>query len=263
MSEGGATLLCLDLGWAPSTRSRTAAARLTASGRIRVERLPSADDRELVERLAELLHPHALVLLDLPIDGCSRLRPAGPTVRPVDRRLARAGIPVLPSVKAGGRGQRLKRAIRKRVPDAAVQETYPFAVLRVLWALHLSGQLGAVKRRQIGTVLNEKIWRQWPPRYKRARTLGERRRALRKILGLLTHPDLGLAFDPPLPLPSARLSASEIARLSDCYDACLGLIPGLLGPDHPLVMTAADPGGGAILLLADAWLRARLRTSML
>lgn len=63
MSEGDATLLCLDLGWAPSTRSRTALARLTASGRIRVEPLPSSDDRERVERLAELLRPHALVLL--------------------------------------------------------------------------------------------------------------------------------------------------------------------------------------------------------
>jgi len=211
MSEGDAPLLCLDLGWAPSTRSRTAAALLTDSGRIRVAPLPSHDDTELADRLADLVRPHGVILLDLPIEG---LRPGGPAVRPVDRRLARAGIPVLPSAKAGVRGQQLKRVIQARAPGVTVQETYPFAVLRVLWALYISGQLGAVKRREPGPLLNEKIWRQWPPRYKRARTLGERRRALRKILELLTHPDLGLAFDPPLPLPSARLSLPFLQGLS-------------------------------------------------
>lgn len=263
MSEDDTHLLCLDLGWAPSTRSRTAAALLTRSGRIRVAPLSSHDDAELASRLARLLHPHGLILLDIPIEGCTKLRPGGPAVRPVDRRLARAGIPVLPSVKAGMRGHQLKRAIRARARDVTIQETYPFAVLRVLWALHVSGQLGAVKRRQPGELLNGKVWRQWPPRYKRAPALGERIQALKKIQGLLTHPDLGLVFDPPLPSPSEGLSSSELARLSDCYDACLGLIPGLLGTDHPLVATVADPGGGSLLLLADSWLRARLQTPML
>lgn len=263
MNEAGAAVLCLDLGWAPSTRSRTAAALLTPAGRIRVARVQSRDDRELVDRLAGLLDPGALLLLDLPVDGCTRLRPGGPAFRPVDRRLARAGIPVLPPVKAGVRGRALKRAIRARVPEATVQETYPFAVLRVLWALYLSGQLGAVRRRGTGPLLDEQVWRRWPPRYKRAPTASARFRALRQIFRLLTHSDLGLAFDPPLPQPSPRQSATDIARLSDCYDACLGLIPGLLGPGHPLVTTVSGPRGGSLLLLADSWLRARLQTRVL
>ena len=263
MSEDGAQLLCLDLGWAPSTRSRTAAALLTPAGRIRVARLASRDDSELAKRLAGLLQPRALVLLDIPIEGCAELRPGGPALRPIDRRLARAGIPVLPSLNAGVRGRELSGAIRALAPDVTVQETYPFAVLRVLWALHVSGKLGAVKRRQAGELLSSAVWRRWPPRYKRAPTRGERIRALKEIFVLLTHPDLGLAFDPALPAPLLGLSSSAIARLSDCYDACLGLIPGLLGPDHPLVATVADAGGGSLLLLADAWLRARLQSPML
>ena len=263
MSEDGAALLCLDLGWAPSTRSCTAAALLTRSGRIRVARLSSHDDAELVACLADLLEPRGLILLDIPIEGCTELRPGGPAIRAVDRRLARAGIPVLPSVKAGLRGHQLKWAIQARAPDVTIQETYPFAVLRVLWALHVQGRLGAVKTREQGPLLSEKIWRRWPPRYKRAPARSERLDALKEIFGLLIHPDLGLAFDPPLPSPSAGLSSSAIAQLSDCYDACLGLMPGLLGPHHPLVATVADPGGGSLLLLADSWLRARLRVPML
>jgi len=124
----------------------------------------------------------------------------------------------------------------------------------VLWALVRTRSLAALRAGAIdGRV--EPGWRRWPPPYKRAPTRTTRLRALARVRRILEDPALGFAFEPPLP----RLrEAGSLARLGDCYDATLALVPGLLGLGHPAVYRAGEPRRGAVLLLADAWLRRRL-----
>jgi predicted nuclease with RNAse H fold len=253
----GSRVVSVDLGWKESTRHRTAVAVLSGEGTIRVARLSLSGGAEpfvdqFARHLVGLVAPGGLLLLDIPVDGCEGLSRERPH-RGFDRRLIRAGIPLLPPYKAAGYGSRLGQAVRSLNPAVTVQETYPYAILRVLWALRRAERLGALRALEPLT-LEEAQWREWPPRYKRARRRDERRKALREIHGLLTHPDLALHFEPPLPAPDA----DPLDGVADCYDACLGLIPGFLGSDHPWVFRAGDAGGGSMLILADRALRARL-----
>ena len=244
----GARVVAVDLPWSAGHPDRTAVAVLTPAAQVSV--VPVDPSEPIPSVIARLAAPDADVLLDIPIAGCT----GEPGFRPVDRRLARAGIPILPWTAAGTRGAELARAISERLPDARVHEVYPYAVLRVLWALKATGRLGALRPGEVdGSV--EPGWAAWPPRYKRGRTRAERLRALAEVWAALTDRSLGLEFDPPLPAPDPRAS---LARLADRYDAVLALVPGLLGFAHPAVHCERDEGGGAILLLADAWLRKRL-----
>ena len=241
-------VLAADLPWSAAHPDRTRIAVLSPSGVVSV--LAVGSPRALPAVIGDLAAPDAHILLDIPIRGCT----GRDSFRPVDRRLASAGIPVLPWTGAGPRGARLARAIRRRLPDAIVDEVYPYAILRVLWALVRTRSLAALRAGAIdGRV--EPGWRRWPPPYKRAPTRTTRLRALARVRRILEDPALGLAFEPPLP----RLrEAGSLARLGDCYDATLALVPGLLGLGHPAVYRAGEPRRGAVLLLADAWLRRRL-----
>jgi hypothetical protein len=238
-------VVAADLPWSAGRPGRIRIAILLPSGAVSV--LASDGTRPLPLLIADLAAPNAHVLLDIPIRGCAR----GTAFRPVDRRLAAAGIPVLPWTAAAGRGAGLARAIRRRLPDATVDEVYPYAVLRVLWALSRTGSLAALRRGAIdGRV--EPGWRRWPPRYKRAPTRRARLHALGQVRRILEDPALGLTFEPRLP------EAGSLTGLGDCYDAALAIVPGLLGLSHPAVYRAGAPRRGAVVLLADRWLRGRL-----
>ena len=241
-------VLAADLPWSATHPDRTRVAVLSPSGVVSV--LVVGSPRALPALLADLATPDAHILLDIPIRGCT----GRDSFRPVDRRLASVGIPVLPWTGAGPRGAGLARAIRRRLPHAIVDEVYPYAILRVLWALVRTRSLAALRAGAIDGHV-EPGWRGWPPRYKRAPTRRSRLRALARVRRVLEDPALGLAFEPPLPGPR---EAGSLARLGDCYDAALALVPGLLGLDHPAVYRAGEPRRGAVLLLADAWLRGRL-----
>jgi hypothetical protein len=238
-------VVAADLPWSAGRPDRIRIAILSPSGAVSV--LAPDRTRPLPLVIADVAAPDAHVLLDIPIRGCAG---AG-AFRPIDRRLAAAGVPVLPWTAAGRRGAGLARAIRRRLPDATIDEVYPYAVLRVLWALSRTRSLAALRRGAIdGRV--EPGWGRWPPRYKRAPTRRGRLQALGQVRRLLEDPALGLAFEPKLPV------AGPLAGLGDCYDAALAIVPGLLGLDHPAVYRAGEPRRGAVLLLADAWLRERL-----
>lgn len=241
-------VVAADLPWLAAHPDRTRIAVLSPSRVVSVLSVDST--RALPSVIADLATPDAHVLLDIPIRGCT-----GPDAfRPVDRRLASAGIPVLPWTTAGGRGACLMAAIRRRLPQALVDEVYPYAILRVLWALRLTRSLAALPRGAIDGRL-EPSWSRWPPRYKRAPSVHVRLRALALVRRLLEDPALGLAFEPPLPRPR---EVGSLARLGDCYDAALAIVPGVLGLGHPAVYRAGQSARGAVLLLADAWLRKRL-----
>lgn len=241
-------VVAADLPWSAAHPDRTRIAVLSPSGVVSVLAVDST--RALPAVIADLAAPDVHVLLDIPIRGCT----GTDAFRPVDRRLARAGIPVLPWTKAGGRGAWLTAAIRRRLPQALVDEVYPYAILRVLWALRRTRSLAALRGGAIDGRL-QPGWSRWPPPYKRAPTLRARLRALALVRRLLEDPALGLAFEPPLPRPR---EAGSLGRLGDCYDAALAIVPGVLGLGHPAVFRAGESARGAVLLLADGWLRNRL-----
>ncbi|MBI4611779.1 MAG: hypothetical protein HY726_22550 [Candidatus Rokubacteria bacterium] len=258
MSEGSpASVVSVDLGWSESTRGRNAAAFLTRAGRIRFEQsLPNANPA-LAAWVRGRVAAGGTVLLDIPIGGGDHLAATGKAFREIDGALQGAGLPLYPSSRAVGRGGALSRLL----PGYRVREIYPYAILRVLWALHETGRLASAIGGSDGAWLDASAWRVLPPRYKRG-TPGVKRRGLEAIHGLLTSRALALPFELELPRPVRGVS---LAALSDLYDACLGLVPAWLAARHgmhPMVGIAAGRHGEALLLLADAWLRARLGRSV-
>src|SRR5262249_30820598 len=89
--------ISVDLPWSDGTKARTAIAAAAAHEGIVVSDGLDAERarRWIVENAAE----RAVVLLDVPIDGCDALSRSRPR-RAVDDGLARVGIPILPSYKS-------------------------------------------------------------------------------------------------------------------------------------------------------------------
>jgi hypothetical protein len=82
---------------------------------------------------------------------------------------------------------------------------------------------------------------------------------MKYLYSLLTDPDFGLKFSPPLPRPDDSLTRGELDKLGDEYDACLGAIAGIYYANgSPYAYLAGDRDSGSILLLADRWLAAKL-----
>ncbi len=247
-SEGDADVLAIDLPWSERAR-RTAIAMRTRTG-VEVEAV--RDDARLSEVVVERAARGALVLVDVPLDGCEVLSAARPR-RGVDQRFAQSGVPILPPVVAGSRGPALRARLGATRPDLVFAEIYPYAVLRVLWALRLSGrtfELSADAR----AIDLAAWWWTYPPKYKRERDLARRRRAVRQVAALLG--EAGMAGQVRT---VARATHGELDAVCDEYDALLGLVAGIAAVDRSSWSWRASTShdDGTILTISDASLRAR------
>jgi hypothetical protein len=226
-----------------------------ASGNDSVLVSDGLDGDGLVRWIVAHARHGALVVLDVPIDGCGGLSRAVPR-RPIDDGLARIGIPLLPSYKSGDLGPRLRDRLRRARPDLEIVESYPYSVLRVLWGRgELPGSSAALTAGSYARSAGRwSTWWTWPPRYKRARRTAERREALARVAGLLRA--CGPRYARLVRSPSAG-TAPPLARLSDEYDAILGLVAADAAREgSPWSWSVERPGcEGRILTIAPSWLR--------
>ena len=241
---GNADVIAIDLPW--SARKWRTAIASRSSDKIVVDAV--ADDDELVARVATLAENRALVLVDVPLDGCADLSATMPT-REIDRRFAKAGIAILPSVKSGLRGPELRARLHARRPDLRVREIYPYAVLRALWAVRAGGHAFAFD----AVADLAPYWRSLPPRYKRERDLVKRRRAVRDVADVLG------AIRGFAPRALRGASHAQLDLLCDELDAMLGLVAGIAAADRsPWSWLATVRGcAGSVLTIADGSLRGR------
>jgi len=242
----------VDLPWSRTTKSRTVIAASSQQETVLVSK--GLDGEGLQSWIREHASHAGLVLLDVPIDGCDGLCRGVPR-RAVDDRLARIGIPILPSYKSGDLGPNLRDALRDARPDLSVLEGYPYAVLRALWGI--SQEVGPPVLTASNYSVNVSPWRtwwHWPPRYKRARTVAQRRHALAQVADLLRSCGEGYAR---LVRAPALGTSRELAQLSDEYDAVLGLIAADSAlQKNPWSWQAQAPGArGSILTIGPPWLR--------
>jgi hypothetical protein len=256
-------VLAADLNWSDANH-RVAVALCHPAGRI-VVGSSGCTDQAIYNTLSGLDDDASvLVLLDVPIEGIDRLQSA--RTRPVDRALAGSGIATLPATGAGSRGPRLRSAILAESAGKPtyvdVREMYPFAIYRVLAYLHDRDRLGALAAGDLRPVLGADFTTYRHPRYKRReRDAGRRWEAIRFLYGLLTHPVLGLTWE-GLPAPERARGRAE-DELVDLYEAALGGVLGaLVLRGSPYAMHIGDAVCGEMILLADAWMSARLATRL-
>ncbi len=250
MKMGLAVALSVDLPWSTQSRGRTVIAGIDAAGSVGLVDLGCGlkTDRLLVA-LTELAGPAPLVLLDIPVEGCAGLRPGD--YRRLELRLKRLQMGVLPAGDAGMLGPELAAQIRAALPGARVLEGHPYGTLKVLNALAGAGLEPIALAGPLHTVLDQNFPGCWPPRYKRARTVTERSAACEQVKRML------LRF---FPESTAALSGPA-GGTTDALDALLGLYPAWLAQvGSPWAYLAADRSGGSILLVADAWWRARFES---
>ena len=139
-----------------------------------------------------------------------------------------------------------------------VQEIYPYAIYKFLSYLERRQLLQHIDSGKFEWLLDKDFRSKssWPPKYKRAKPREERLKAMRYLHSLLTHPAIGLRFSNPLEYPE---SSSNLARLADEYDACLGAIVGIhFANKSQYASIAGDSRWGSMLLLADQWLTEQL-----
>ncbi len=207
----------------------------------------------------EILLPGAVVGLDIPIEGCAVNDEA---FRPVERALIKVGIPLLPSAQAGSFGSEIAARIKEAVPDCRVVEVYPYAILRVLWSLLQAGEerpLQHLLRDEVVHLLDSRHWKSRPPRYKRARGRERLAHALRRASGVLESSPYGRALDDLYDDPFVLLRRTDLDRVTDAFDALLGLVAvDLLCRTSPYAKVFSVPGhAGEVVGLADAWLWGR------
>ena len=246
-----ADVISIDLPWGKNATARTAIASRSPSG---ISITAVRDDIALVWHVEQLAAENALVLLDVPLDGCALLNKSNPQ-RAVDDRFQRVGIPILPSVKSGMRGPELAKRLLEARPDLRVREIYPYAVLRVIWALH--EQELSFRFEDDATCVDLSLtWWRWPAKYKRAKTRAAKLAAMNEVAAVLSAvPGVGAAVR----APSASASVSDLAALADGYDSLLGLVAGIADVDRSSWswLAECDQGSGAIMSIADASLRRR------
>lgn len=246
------TVISIDLGWSRTNLDSTAAAWCEEGGRL-LWTAPG-DRTDILVFLERFRGKRELVLLDIPIygtDGLNRQRP----FRQLDRALMSFGIPLLPSYKAGDYGNSLAGQIRSEFPDFEVVESYPYAILRFLWAARhepacLSGPLKPV-------VDVSSFVRDWPPKYKRSRNKGERVRHMVSVLEILNlFLDIGNTGELR---PDDSMVSKQLNSLCDIYDALLGLVVGLeMAAGSQWFFPARVENDSAMMpLLLDENLRAR------
>ena len=245
-----ADVLSIDLPWKATTRHRTAVA-FRDGDTIAVVPI-AGTDIDLVAFVIETAAPGALVLIDAPLDGCDSLAP-GENFRRVDRKLSGAGIPILPSSKAGDRGPRLRSQILALRDDLEIRESYPYAVLRVLWAVQESGE--NFDFHGDASIDLSPHWKTYPPRYKRERSASACREAIEKVAETVARvPHFGTA------VPSVgALRGGALKQAVDEIDALIGLVAAIARADESAWHWCArcDEGEGSIETIADGGLRRR------
>ena len=244
-------VISIDMPWGKNTTARTAIASRSPAN---ISVTAVHDDDVLVQYVDQHAATNALVLLDVPLDGCESLSKSNPR-RGVDDRFLRIGIPILPSVKSGIRGPTIAKRLLDARPDLRVREIYPYAVLRVIWALHVQG-LSFRFEDDARRVDLSATWGTWPPKYKRAKTRAAKLVAMNEIAAVLSNlPAVGSAIR----TPSASATVSDLSSLADAYDALLGLIAGIAAVDRSSWswISECEQGCGSIVTIADTSLRRR------
>ena len=253
-------IISCDVAWNPQ-KSRNAMAVVTDSGEVRflAQRL---DDAHLMDQVCKWASgSRALVLLDVPIEGCRKL--TGPR-RPLENALQHY-MALYPAARSANRGEELKKAIMtgfRHRGSVLVKEIYPHAVYKFLWAVKQSGRLSEVTRGRRCTTLLDGAFTptQVPPGYKGHKVREERIKGLRYLRNILIR-ELGLKFTYPLGSPRACSTVVETETLADMYDACLGAVAGwYCVAGNPYAWVAGDEKQGEMLLLADAWLKKQLES---
>jgi predicted nuclease with RNAse H fold len=249
-------IISIDLPWKETKQGARALALADKEGKIKIA--SAADDDELLRIVRDSVQPSSLVLLDVPIAGTENLG-EGKYQRPVDMALLRQGIWVLPSRQARARGRELQARLNKELRGITIQEIYPYAVYKFLAYLRQKKLLSHLKQDKSSVLLDDDFRAYRPPKYKREQRREKLLANMKFLYSLLTDPDLGLRFSPPLPHPDDSLARGGLNELGDEYDACLGAIAGIhYASGSPYAYLAGEANSGSILLLADRWLAARL-----
>ena len=251
-------VVSIDLGWSKKNLKRTAEAWCRAGGSVCWTQ--PGEPFEILSFLELFRGTRTLVLLDIPVHGTSLLSPSRP-FRPLDRALASLGMPILPSCKAGNYGASLAEVILERFTGFKVVESYPYAVLRFLWAARrepscLSGPLKPV-------VDVSGFMRDWPPKYKRSTVRIEWVRHMSSVLAVTVEfLDAGIPHEL---LPEVSMGAGRLNAMCDTYDALLGLVVGLQAAPGSTWFFPASLGddGAMIPLLLDTNLREKWDSIML
>ena len=258
-------IISCDVGWKTGGK-RNAVAVATEDWKITYLR-KGLDDDQLISLVCELAEPKSLILLDIPIEGCVKLK--GPR-RPIEDALQHY-ISLYPASMAckmaPDRGKQLKEKLLKSMDSEVkrsviIKEVYPHAVYKFLWFAKEKGKLAKLQKGEWQNLLDEsfRLSKSVPPSYKR-KTKGERLKGMNELYDFLNgYP--GLIFVKSLDPPNSCYTCSDLELLADQYDACLGAIVGLYCvTSNPFALIAGDMYQGEMLLFADRWLKERLEES--
>jgi len=249
------SIISVDLPWKEGKRGRRTLAIADLDGNVKIAQ--ASDDNELLELVCESAEPESIILLDIPIDGCDNLDDKH--FRPIDKAIAHQTLPALPASKAASRGKGLKALLEKDKKRVRVYEIYPYAIYKFLAYLKREELLQRLNLDKFDTLLDEGFRIYWPPKYKRESKRDKRLGNVECLYSLLTDTNIGLNFQVPLHRPDTSCTLSELNRLCDEYDACLGAIVGIYFANYSsYACVAGDSNSGNMLLLADRWLSEQL-----
>jgi len=246
-------IISIDLPWKEDKKGHRTLAITDLYGNVKIAQ--ASEDNELLQLVRNTSEPRSIILIDIPIDGFDNL--IGEHFRPIDLAIARQGIPALPASIAGkGRGKSLKGLLEKDKNRLIVYEIYPYAIYKFLAYLQMKKSLQRLNLDKFDTLLDKGFRAFWPPKYKREKKREKRLGNMEYLYSLLMDTGIGLNFRMPLNCPEA---SSNLDRLGDEYDACLGAIAGVyFANNSSYACIAGDSKSGNILLLADQWLAAQL-----
>jgi predicted nuclease with RNAse H fold len=251
-------IISVDLSWKSTTKGHRALAIVDLNKNIVIK--TAENDDELLQLVQDNTEQKSIILLDIPIEGCGQIKVK--KFRPIDKALARQGIWILPASGATDRGKSLKRRIQStnQGKKIIVQEIYPYAIYKFLAYLESNGLLLCLSLGKFDILLGDGFRRFVPPKYKRDREKGKRVENMRYLYSLLTDSGIGLEFSPPLDCPDFSYTWNKLNSLADKYDACLGAIVGICWAEGShYAWIAGGSKSGEMLLLADDWLKERLK----
>jgi hypothetical protein len=157
-------------------------------------------------------------------------------------------------------GRAVEEAVRRARPAAEVFAYDPAQVLKFLWFFRDKEEplfLGHAAERP---VLDETYPAREPPPLSGVKR-AELGRSVAEVRRLLMTMGNALGVKPPLPHAGSEPGAWGARRLAAALRSCCGLYAGLLLRwGAPIVRRVDEPGALPRIVLADAWLAARLRT---